>query len=113
MTKEGYITRAVYKGSNETFIVIVESEKAVQDWKKDSSIPLTQVVNAFQVFTGNGAQGILDRPSKQVLENEFGTKHEDDIVKKIITEGKLETSKQTSHKFTEQNQSNGSGAGGR
>ena len=70
MTKEGTITRAVYKGENETFLVIVESESAVEEWKKDSSIPLTQVVDAFQVFVGQGAQGILDRPSKQQLENE-------------------------------------------
>ncbi|CCG83605.1 Putative uncharacterized protein [Taphrina deformans PYCC 5710] len=114
MTKEGLVSRAVYKGENETYIVIVESAQAVEDWKKDSSIPLTQVVGAFQVYVGQGAQGILDRPSKQQLENEFGTKNEDDIVKKIISEGKVETSKATSHKFTEQNQSNGSGgAGGR
>lgn len=46
------------------------AEEAVNEWKKDSSIPLTQVVNAFQVFVGQGAQGILDRPSKQQLENE-------------------------------------------
>ena len=64
------MSRAVYKGEKETFMVIVESEAAVKSWKSDSSIPLTQVVEAFQVFTGNGAQGILDRPSKQVLENE-------------------------------------------
>lgn len=70
MTKEGLVSRAVYKGDKETFIVIVESEKAVSDWKKDSSIPLTQVVDAFQVFVGQGAQGILDKPSKQQLENE-------------------------------------------
>ena len=50
--------------------MIVESESAVSEWKKDSSIPLTQVVDAFQVFVGQGAQGILDRPSKQQLENE-------------------------------------------
>lgn len=70
MTKEGLVSRAVYKTENATFIVIVESEQAVKEWKKDSSIPLTQVVNAFQVFVGQGAQGILDKPSKQQLENE-------------------------------------------
>lgn len=35
-------------------------------------------------------------------------------MKKILQEGKVETSKMSSHKFAEQNQSNGSGqAGGR
>lgn len=58
------------RGEKESFIVVVESESAVAEWKKDSSIPLTQVVDAFQVYIGQGAQGILDRPSKQQLENE-------------------------------------------
>ena len=51
----------VYKGDNETYIVIAESEKAVQDWKKDSSIPLAQVVDAFQVFVAHGAQGPFEK----------------------------------------------------
>ena len=49
------------------------------------------------------------RPSKQQLENEFGKIHQDDIIKKILTDGKLETSKMASHRFTEQNQSNAGG----
>lgn len=45
-------TRVHYKGKNteEDFIVFVENEKAVQDWKADRSIPLVQVVNGFKIF---------------------------------------------------------------
>jgi len=41
-----------YKGpqTGDDFIVFVESPKAVQEWKKDSSIPLVQVANSFDVF---------------------------------------------------------------
>lgn len=52
------------------------------------------------------------RPSKQQLENEFGKLKEDEIIKKVLQEGKLETSKMSSHRFTEQNQSNSGGGGG-
>lgn len=43
-------TKVHYKGNNDDFIILVESAKAVQDWKKDSSIPLAQVVAGFKIF---------------------------------------------------------------
>jgi hypothetical protein len=46
--------RCHYKGKNDDFIVIVESAKAVQEWKKDSSVPLAQVVGSFKVFVTGG-----------------------------------------------------------
>jgi len=42
--------RVHYKGDNDDFIVFAESGQAVQDWKKDRSIPLAQVVDSFKVF---------------------------------------------------------------
>lgn len=38
-----------YKGSNEDFIIFVESAQAVKEWKSDSSVPLAQVVNGWKV----------------------------------------------------------------
>lgn len=46
--------RVHYKGSNDDFIVIVDSAQAVKDWKKDSSMPLAQVVGSFKVFVTGG-----------------------------------------------------------
>lgn len=43
-------TKVHYKGKDEDFIVIVESEQAVKDWLGDRSIPLAQVVDGFKVF---------------------------------------------------------------
>lgn len=40
----------------------------------------------------HGAQGELDTASKASLENEFGTSNEDDVVKKILTDGGIQTS---------------------
>ena len=38
----------------------------------------------------HGAQGILNSASKQTLENEFGTKDEDEILTKILENGKVQ-----------------------
>ena len=42
--------RCHYKGESEDFIVFVESTKAVEEWKKDKSVPLAQVVDSFKIF---------------------------------------------------------------
>lgn len=39
-----------YKGADDDFIIYVDSKEAVENWKKDSSIPLAQVVSGFKVF---------------------------------------------------------------
>ena len=44
------MTKVHYKGTEDDFIVFVESAKAVQDWKEDRSIPLAQVVNGWKIF---------------------------------------------------------------
>lgn len=43
-------TKVHYKGKEDDFVIFVESVEAVQNWKKDSSIPLAQVVNGWKVF---------------------------------------------------------------
>lgn len=48
---DGTQTKVHYKGKDEDFVIFVENSEAVQNWKKDSSIPLAQVVNGFKVFT--------------------------------------------------------------
>ena len=49
---------------------------------------------AFEVFWSNqGAQGLLGRPSKQQLENTFGTSKDVDVVEQILQKGKEETGK--------------------
>jgi ribosome maturation protein Sdo1 len=55
--------------------VIVESVEAVAKYRKDSSTPLIDVVDSFDIFVTNkhGSQGVLDRASKGQLENEFET----------------------------------------
>ena len=46
---------------------------------------------AFQVlFSNQGSQGLLRKPSDQQLENEFGTKKDVDVVEQILTKGVLQ-----------------------
>jgi hypothetical protein len=53
------------------------------------------VVSSFDVFVTNkhGTQGTLNRASKGVMENEFGTSKEDDVVKKILEDGAVQEQK--------------------
>ncbi|ORY85349.1 ribosome maturation protein [Leucosporidium creatinivorum] len=117
-------TKAVYKPdsqSTDEFIVVVQDESAAQRWiGGDKTIPLVSIVDSFDVFhSGQGSQGILQRPSKQELETVFGTHNDTEIVETILTKGKFVTGKaidslgQSSKNTSGQQTSRGSVAGGR
>ncbi|CEQ38989.1 SPOSA6832_00467 [Sporobolomyces salmonicolor] len=88
--------------STDEFIVIVaDREGRVFDEADDphshaaaeNSVPLIEIVDSFEVFhTGQGAQGLLARPSKQQLETVFETTNEDAIVEIVLSKGRLESS---------------------
>ncbi|PWW75043.1 DUF1960-domain-containing protein [Tuber magnatum] len=88
----GEQTKVVYKGKNEDFIVFIESVETLNKWKKDPSVRLLDVVDSFKVFCTHkhGAQGILDEAGGGLLESEFGTKKEDEVVKKILQGGSFQ-----------------------
>lgn len=44
-------TKVHYRGSTEDFIVFLDSAEDYQKWLADRSVPLTQVVSSFKVFT--------------------------------------------------------------
>ncbi|EWC43459.1 hypothetical protein DRE_07569 [Drechslerella stenobrocha 248] len=92
------VTKVYLKKGGEDFIVLIEDAATLTKWKSDSSIPLTQVVNGFKVFTTRkqGAQGILDSASKSTMEGAFGTSNEDEVIKTILKEGQLQTSSSAS-----------------
>ncbi|KAH7086056.1 ribosome maturation protein [Paraphoma chrysanthemicola] len=86
-------TKVFYQGSSEGFAVFVESEEIVKKWKGDKTIPLTDVVAGWKIFTTeHGKQGVLNTASNSQLENEFGTKNEDDVVKAILEKGDIQSS---------------------
>ncbi|KAI0070503.1 DUF1960-domain-containing protein [Panus rudis PR-1116 ss-1] len=78
------ISKVVYKPDHtrsDEYIVIVHPEE-YKKWKE-----------AFDVFhSTQGAQGLLGRPSKQQLENDFGSSRDDEVVAAILEKGKEETS---------------------
>ncbi|KAI0720345.1 ribosome maturation protein [Cerioporus squamosus] len=91
------LTKIVYRPSAEStedFIIIVNPAE-YKRWKEGgTTIPLTEVVDSFEIFWSNqGAQGLLGRPSKQQLENVFGTSKDVDVVKQILEKGKEESGK--------------------
>lgn len=49
-TGEAGVAKVHYKGTEEDFIVFLESTADLEKWKGDRSVPLAQVVNSFQIF---------------------------------------------------------------
>ncbi|GAA5962583.1 hypothetical protein JCM21900_000953 [Sporobolomyces salmonicolor] len=100
--------KAIYKPdsmSTDEFIVIIADRQAAEKWvagalyaydpdlQTGNSVPLIEIVDSFEVFhTGQGAQGLLARPSKQQLETVFETTNEDAIVEIVLSKGRLESS---------------------
>ena len=102
-------TRVHFKGTTEDFVVIVDSKETVQEWKKDKSIPLAQVVDGWKIFVTHkyvhvvhgatargiisdellrhGSQGVLDTASHGTLDDEFGTHKEEDVIEQILEKG--------------------------
>ena len=88
------VTKVFFKGKTDDFIVFIESPEDLKKWKADQSIPMAQVVNSFKIMLTHkhGAQGQLDEASKASLENEFQTSNEDEVIKKILMDGQVQTS---------------------
>ncbi|KAF2169154.1 hypothetical protein M409DRAFT_64915 [Zasmidium cellare ATCC 36951] len=80
-----------YKGADDDYVIYVDSKEAVADWKKDSSVPLAQVVSGWKIFVTHkqGNQGVLDAASKASLESEFGTSKDEEVVKQILEKGTI------------------------
>ncbi|KAJ2900510.1 hypothetical protein MKZ38_002415 [Zalerion maritima] len=80
-----------YKGpeTENDFIIFVEDREALNKWREDTSVPLAHVVQSFKVFTTHqqGASGALDGASKQILETEFGTSVDEEVIKTILQKG--------------------------
>ncbi|OSX59397.1 hypothetical protein POSPLADRAFT_1041011 [Postia placenta MAD-698-R-SB12] len=91
------LTKVVYKPdsqSTDEFTVIVNPAE-FKKWKEGgTTIALTEVVDSFQVFFSNqGAQGILGTPSKQQLENVFGSSKDVDVIERILKQGQEQAGK--------------------
>ncbi|KAM0756668.1 DUF1960-domain-containing protein [Meredithblackwellia eburnea MCA 4105] len=97
--------KMVYKPdsmSTDEFIIIVADADAAKKWidgaqthpflplLKPRTIPLVEIVDSFDVFhSGQGSQGLLNRPSKQQLHAVFESVNENDIVETVLTKGRL------------------------
>jgi len=61
-------------------------------WKAgDTTIAIANVVDSFNIlFSTQGHQGLLGKPSKQQLDTDFETTKDDEVIHKILTEGKCQ-----------------------
>ncbi|KAI7865263.1 ribosome maturation protein [Spinellus fusiger] len=76
------------KANNQDFFVIA-APKMAEKWKNDKTVPLIDVVQSFDVFTtdSGGVSGEYIRPSRGILQSAFGTYDNEEVVRKIVTEG--------------------------
>lgn len=88
--------KVVYKPdsqSTDEYMVIVNGDEYKKWIGGDKTIPLAEVVDSFDVFhTGQGAQGIMGRPSKQQLDSVFDSHKDVDVVTHILERGQLQAS---------------------
>ncbi|KAK2466033.1 hypothetical protein APHAL10511_001675 [Amanita phalloides] len=106
------IRRVIYKPDHDKtdeFIVIVNPAEYTK-WKAgDTTIPLSDVVDSFQVFhSSQGSQGILGKASFQQLDNAFGTHRDDDVVTLILQKGKEQAGDPIHSSFNTTNMTRGS-----
>jgi ribosome maturation protein Sdo1 len=72
-----------------TFFIMVD-EDAYKKYQTDKSIPLAQVVDSFQVLRyEHGRSGVVEKPSQREIEDVFGTKNDDEVVKMMLERGKI------------------------
>ncbi|CAG8165567.1 unnamed protein product [Penicillium nalgiovense] len=130
-------SKVYYKGQTEDFVIFAADVNAAQNWKKDHSIPLAQVIDGWKIFTshqyvpilfyppvfsevrlyyacqfvGNespmgltqsnllmkhynstrhGPQGIHNEASRAILEHEFGTSNEREVISHILEKGEIQ-----------------------
>ncbi|PCH40850.1 DUF1960-domain-containing protein [Wolfiporia cocos MD-104 SS10] len=106
------ITKVVYKPdsqSTDEYTVVVNPSEYKKWLEGATTIPLADVVDSFQVFFSNqGAQGILGTPSRQQLENEFGTSKDVDVIEQILRKGQEQSGKGVTSGIVGQNAGKGS-----
>ncbi|KXN72289.1 hypothetical protein CONCODRAFT_69162 [Conidiobolus coronatus NRRL 28638] len=90
MSKVTY--KSVFKSEhNSDLFVYVENADLLNKWKSDSTIPLAQVVQSFDIFdTDTGSHtGKASKASRQTISNILDTNDLDRAIKKILVEGEL------------------------
>jgi ribosome maturation protein Sdo1 len=98
-----------YSGKNDDFIVMVTSEDSVKQWKKDKSIPLTDVLDGYGVFVTHkhGTQGIFDHASHASMSDEFGAQDREEAIKTILEQGVPQTRKDPERRGGDKNLADG------
>ncbi|TLS25492.1 hypothetical protein PpBr36_07734 [Pyricularia pennisetigena] len=98
MTKgEAVTTKIHYKGNQDDFVVFVDDVDEFKKWKGDKSVPMASFISSFKIFVthAHGATGILDAASQSMLDNEFGTHVDEEVIKQILEKGDIKESKFT------------------
>lgn len=86
-------TKVHYKGAEDDFVIFIDDAETYKKWQTDKSVPMAHFMSSFKIFYTHkhGAQGTLDAPPKALLESEFSTSVDEDVIKKILESGSVQT----------------------
>ncbi|KAJ1980629.1 hypothetical protein H4R34_002379 [Dimargaris verticillata] len=72
------------------FYIFADSNM-IKKWRHDKSVPLTQVVENFDIYQSDsgGNTGLASRPTQSVLKDTFNTSNEDEICRFILEKGAI------------------------
>ncbi|ORX92739.1 hypothetical protein K493DRAFT_285475 [Basidiobolus meristosporus CBS 931.73] len=95
--------------SDSEFVVYVNPD-IYSKWKSDKSIPITDVVQTFNVYVtrGGGNTGVSETPSHQELDSVFDTANNTAVVEHILLHGSLKGTSRISKPERDFNYSRGS-----
>ncbi|KAI8868061.1 hypothetical protein GQ42DRAFT_102830, partial [Ramicandelaber brevisporus] len=67
------------------------NEGMTNEWKKNRSLPLVDVVQKFEVYEADsgGSQGKVSCASAANLENAFGSSHVETVIPQILASGEI------------------------
>jgi ribosome maturation protein Sdo1 len=86
--------RVHFKGKEDDFLVYIDDLSTYKNWKTDKSVAMAHFMSSFKVFVTHkqGVQGTLDTASHALLDNEFGTHVDEEVIKQILEKGTVQES---------------------
>ena len=71
-------------------MVMMVDETMLRKYRKDPSVPIAEVMNSFDIFKyETGRSGLLGKPSKQEIEETFGTTNDTAIAEFMLKNGSI------------------------
>ena len=96
------IEELIYDSDEGTFVMMVDSEAFGKYKDGDSSIPIAEIVNSFDIFRyEQGHTGEKSTPSNRELSDVFGSSNDMAVAEFMVKNGSLHSKGKPQHKAKE------------